>query len=55
MATLVITAPGPRITKLGEALAATNLEAPSDAQNVSVTIDNAAFSITLPSGKVLTV
>jgi hypothetical protein len=55
MATLVITASGPRISKLGAALQCAALEAPSDALNVACTVDNTAMSVTLPSGKVITV
>lgn len=53
MATLVITGPGPRIFKLGEMLQAALNEAPTDGQSVSVTIDSSAWTVTLPSGKVI--
>jgi hypothetical protein len=54
MATLVISADGGRIWKLGEALQRALGESPTQ-QSVSVTIDNTAFTVTLPSGKVISV
>lgn len=51
MATITLTAPGGRLAKIGQLLMAAAMENGSN-QNISVTIDDTAFSVTAPSGKV---
>jgi hypothetical protein len=54
MATLALTADSGRLWKIGEAIQRVMQESPTNA-SVTVTIDNTAFSVTLPSGQVVKV